>query len=166
MICKLHNNNKDITYPNATNEHLDVAQKQRLQLLSNAYNKRGYCVFRRLEWWKCVNDNTKAIEINPLNMEAYRDRAEVSKCIFVFVFLFYLSPACEYKAYDCLNIEDARNSDKNQFEVLRRKYLSDKITNREPILCGRIEWHTNPVKAQPLDLSHVKDYKYNLDPFT
>jgi tetratricopeptide (TPR) repeat protein len=73
--------------------------------LSLAYNKRGYAYFRTHQWQKCVDDNTRALEVDPKCIEAYRDRME---------------------AYDILGMRSESDEDKRSYEFLLRKKLTIK----------------------------------------
>lgn len=66
-----------------------------------ALNKRGICFLRQHEYWKCVNDNTEAINIDNTYFPAFRDRAA---------------------AYEALGKLDLAKEDKVQCEYLKRKY--------------------------------------------
>jgi len=69
-------------------------------MLPLVYNKRGYCYFRRTEFWKCVEDNTKALQLNNKLYEAYRDRRD---------------------AYKCLGLEKEAKDDSRMYEALLRE---------------------------------------------
>eukprot|EP01080_Neovahlkampfia_damariscottae_P003820 gene3820-6981_t len=70
--------------------------------LAYAYNKRGYAYFRKTEFYKCVEDNSKAILLNPRIYQAYRDRSN---------------------AYECLGLEEESKEDKRTYEVILREKL-------------------------------------------
>ncbi|KAL9648937.1 hypothetical protein ABK040_008317 [Willaertia magna] len=69
-------------------------------------NKRGWCHYRRTEWWKCIDDNTEAIQLDNTFFPAFRDRAE---------------------AYECLGKDDLAKEDKVMCEYLKRKYAVENI---------------------------------------
>ncbi|KAG2393724.1 hypothetical protein C9374_007255 [Naegleria lovaniensis] len=66
-----------------------------------ALNKRGICFLRKHEYWKCVNDNSDAINIDNTYFPAFRDRAA---------------------AYESLGKLDLAKEDKVQCEYLKRKF--------------------------------------------
>jgi Tfp pilus assembly protein PilF len=70
-----------------------------------AYNKRAYSYYRKYKWWECVEDNTKALQIDSSLYQAYRDRAE---------------------AYQNLNLLEDAKSDLKNYELYLRISLIEK----------------------------------------
>ena len=70
----------------------------------NALNKRGLSYFRKKEYWKCVNDNTEAINIDNTFFPAFRDRCE---------------------AYEALSQTELAKEDRTMAEYLKRKYVAN-----------------------------------------
>lgn len=83
----------------------------RNQFKAQAHNKLGYCYFKKHRWWECVQENTKAIELDPELAEAYKDRSE---------------------AYKMLNQLKEAERDRIQYEVLLRKKVLKKSLSYQP----------------------------------
>ena len=71
-----------------------------------ALNKRGWCHYKNNEWWKSVDDNTEAINIDNTFFPAFRDRCE---------------------SYECLGKMDLAKEDRTMCEYLKRKYALDTL---------------------------------------
>ncbi len=85
-----------LAYPDST----DLNEERLLQYKAIAHNKLGYCYYRRYKYREAIEENTKAIRINPSMMEAYRDRCE---------------------CYECLSFETEAAEDRRMVEYLKRK---------------------------------------------
>lgn len=76
-----------------------------------AYNKRGFAYYRMYNWNKCVEDNTKAIQLDPKLYQAYRDRSD---------------------SYDCLGLEKEAKEDKRMYEyLLREKFMREGMPTKK-----------------------------------
>jgi tetratricopeptide (TPR) repeat protein len=74
----------------------------KLHSMDKAYHYRGKLWLDKEEYGKAIEDNTKALKINPKLWVAYHDRS---------------------KAYSHLNLKDAAERDLMMFNVLQREKL-------------------------------------------